>query len=227
MTTKLQDALNRAQPQSLPDMFRTLGLGDMLASLPKSIHAALPAVGSYNIATIRTIPLPEGMKALSVIRAYARAGGSATPGPLAIEADAATAPSTLSVKVTPTGDIAFLGTDAWTSVDVDYIPAQYDIVEATCPCVAGTGVVTLPPSMTGPGVLGLMEAEILVGTLKAKKFIVAPAATAPATTLAGLNLAKTSVFVAIADAATSVRIKVMVARAINVGALLVADSNAL
>ncbi len=224
VANSLKDAVNRAQPQSLPDALRVLKFGNVLRALPTYLHDKLPAVGSYNIATIRTIPLPDDARAANIIRAYGRVGTSATAGPLTVEADAATAPSTLSCKITPTGDIAFLGTDLWTKVDVLYQPAKYDIMEAVCPCVAGTGVVTLNPAMVAAGVLFLMEAEIVTGTLAAKKFIVANAAAAPATTLAGLNLAKDSVFVAIADAATYVRIKVAVTPAVDSSALLTAAS---
>ncbi len=225
-TNSLKEELNKAPPGSLPDMFRTLAIGSLLRAVPTTLRKKTTAVGPNNIATIFTIALPDDAKAAVLHTAYGRVnGGGVVAGPLTVDAEAATAPATLHAKVTPTGDLAFLGTDAWTSVDVLYTPEKCDIVEAVCSCVAGTGVVTIPTSLVSRGVVRLLEAEILVGTLTGTKFIVAAAAAAPATTLAGLNLAKTAAWVAIADAATSVRLKLAVVSAVDSDALLAADSN--
>jgi hypothetical protein len=74
------------------------------------------------------------------------------------------------------------------------------------------------------GVVLLMEAESLAGTLVAKMHVIKEAAGAPATTLARLDLAKLNVQFAVADAVTSARVKLAVVSAIDVDALLEAAS---
>ena len=66
----------------------------------------------------------------------------------------------------------------------------------------------------------LLEAEGLVGTVVEKKIVLVPAAGAPATHNARLDVAKANVQFAVADALTSVRVKLAVVPAVDLDALL-------
>lgn len=224
----LKARLNDANPQVLADALRQVQLGNIFRAMPTTLRKKAAAANPYAIATIQTITLPDDAKAATIYNAYGRVNtGGVVAGPLTIDTPAATAPATLHCKILPTGDIALLATDGWTQVDVEYLPAKYDVVEVTLPVVAASGLCALPAAVTGPGAIILMEAEALVGTLVGKKLVVAPAASAPATTLAGFDLAKLNVFFAIADAVTSCRLKLAVGAATDVDALLTAVSNLL
>ena len=223
LSTSLKSVLNAALPGGLADALRTLKFGDMLRALPTTLRKKAPAVNAYNLATVQCIALPEDAKASTIYRAYGRVGG-VTAGELTITAANAT-PTTGQIAITPNGDIAFVGTDAWTSVDVVYQPSKYDVVELVLPVVPGTGVCALPSTLSSP--VMLMEAESLAGTLTGKMIVLAPSATATATTKAALNLAKSSVWFAIADGVTSARVKLGVCSATDADALLEAASNLL
>ncbi len=193
-----------------------------LRNLPIHLRAVEPdAAGSnpYVNATPLVITLPDvakanqpvgtGLPATAFGNAYARAG-TGTLGPLA-GANSQT-PSAGQYSVSPTGDFLFNPTDAFTSVDVSYFPERYDVVEATYSCTAGTGVVGGLPS----GIIFILEAEALVGSVTGECKVGFPASTAPTTGAARLSLGKTGVFFCIADAVTSVRLKLGVIPEINI-----------
>lgn len=177
--------------------------------------------------------LPDDAKASVVLRASAIAGTS-TPQELTCDSPATSeaefvsggtlVPVTLHIGVAPSGDIVTLGTDAWTSVDVLYIPEQVDVVEHASLSPA-SAVVTLPTAdnipgaiATTPGAVVLMEAEILTGTVTGKCVVTYPSNTAPGTSKqACLNLARTQVLFKVSDAPTTVRLKLGVARGVNGG----------
>ncbi len=170
----------------------------------------------YVTAAAQSITLPDNAKCIPnnagvgiiIQAAWARAG-SGTLGPLSPVVTQT--PTAVQVGSSWSGDLLFNATSAWTSVDIAYVPMRYDVVEATYTCTAGTGVVAGLPT----GIIFILEAEILVGGATGKKIVAVPLATAPATGLASLSLGKTGVFFAIADAATSVRLKLGVVPAIN------------
>jgi hypothetical protein len=182
------------------------------------------ALANYNIAgtTIDVIPLPADAKAACILRACVRAGGST--GELALSAHDAT-PATTHVAVTPCGDIAFdHATDAVTDVDVTYLPQVGDIAEFVL--TPATGVCTLPASAVAQGVLLLIEAEVLTGSVVGKKNILAPVAGTglPATTKAQLTSNKSTVsFNNATDAPTSCRVKVLLKPALDSNAKFSAD----
>lgn len=224
--TALKLAINRANLQSLGPEFQVIALGNVLRALPTYLYGQAPvSTDSYVSASSAAIVLPDDAKALysgngGIISAYARAG-SGTAGPLTIDASSGTAPASGHCSVAPNGDLQFnLGTDAWTSVDVVYVPQKLDIYEETLPVVSN--LLTLPTSF-GNAVL-LLEAESKVGTLVAKMKIQLPAASVT-TGQSSLNLAKTGVNFASADAVTSARVKFGVVPAIDLNALLEAASN--
>lgn len=222
-STSLKSDLDRAPAGSLPSMFQAVQIGSVLRAIPTTLRKKAPAASAYNIATLQAFALPDDAKAVSIFRAYGRVG-TAAAGELTVDAANAT-PGTGEIAVSPSGDIVVLAADAWTSVDVEYLPAKYDCFEATLNCVPGTGLVALPASWTNAGVVMVMEAEVLAGTLATKMIVQAPNNSAPATGHARLTLAKTAVHFAVADAATSVRLKVALCAAVDVDALLEAEGD--
>jgi hypothetical protein len=223
----LKAALNSASPGVLADMFRAMGLGDFVRSMPTRLRNKNPgavATNPYVAAAAQCLTLPDDAKALFIYRAYARVG-TGTAGPLTIDsADAYTAnanPAASHIVVGPTGDLLMHGADAWTSIDVVYLPEKYDIKESTLPVTAGNTTWT-PPASFGE-VLSVLEVEAILPT--DTKLIVDPPGTAPAAGHAALDLAKATVQFHAADAVTSARVKYAVASAIDVDALLEAVSN--
>lgn len=178
---------------------------------------------------VNSFTLPEAAKAHSIKSAYARAG-TGTKGPLTVDHglwDAVnTAPAAGHCAVSPNGELLFAAADAWTAVDICYEPEKYDVVELTLPVSGAAGVALIPAGLIARGVLFLMEAESLTGTLKAKMMVQLPVDALPATTFADLNLAKTEVHFAAADVVTSARIKLAVASVTDVDALLEGASSA-
>lgn len=223
-----QDELNVANPQNLADLLRQMGLGDLLRSLPVTLRRQAPvpsALANYGIAggTNDVIVLPDNAKAAMILRATVRTGS--TTDELTFNAFGAT-PATTTCSVSPCGDITFNhGTDAITDVDVTYLPEKGVVVEGTF--TPATGVCTLPSSWTKAGVILLLEAEVLAGSVTGKKKILVPLAGGgaglPATTAAQLTLNKTTVsFNNATDAPTSCRVRCLVAQGFGTSI----DSNA-
>lgn len=190
----VKDQLNNANNNTLATLLQQLGLGDFVRSMPLELDKQVPVAGAAangNIVANDVIHLPDDCKAAVVLRACVRAGS--TTGELTPVAHDAT-PSTTQVAVTPNGDIAFNhGTDAVTDVDVLYVPQVGDLVSGTFP--VATGVVTLPANWVSQGVLLLIEANVLTGTITGEKIVLAPVAGAglPATTKAQLTSNKSTV----------------------------------
>jgi hypothetical protein len=178
---------------------------------------------------VNSLTLAESAKCHTIKSVYARAGAGAK-GALTIDHGlynaVNTAPAAGHCSVAPNGDLLFAAADAWTALDICYEPEKYDVVELTLPVSGAAGVATIPAQYTARGVLFLMESESLSGALTAKLMIQAPADTLPASTFSALNLAKTEVHFAAADAVTSARVKFAVASAIDVDGLLEGTSPA-
>lgn len=230
----LKAALNRAQLQSIATIFEFIAIGDQLRALNTTLRAKAPlgagaaAQYPYTIqAGAGTWALPDDAKAVVGISAYARAG-TGTLGVLTYDGVEATAPAAGHWAISPSGDVVFNSTDAWTSVDVVYTPQKQDVVELVgIGVTSGTGVCTLPTTQNGvspPNYVSMLEAEALAGTTTGKKVVGLPVAAAPSTGLAALNTNKLSVFFATADAVTSARLKLGVASKIDIDALLEATS---
>jgi hypothetical protein len=206
----LRTSLNRANPNTLADNLRKVRVGDLLgSSLPQhkrqfSMVAAGTNVG--NLATLHAMALPADAKASVILRARADVGG--VTGELTVVAKNVT-PATTQIAVAPNGNIVTLAADAITNLELVYVgEGPADVVESYFPVVSN--VVTLPVSVTTPGVIALLEAEVVSGTATGNKIILAPAG-APAAGQAALNAAATTVSFAGADAATRVRLKLLVA----------------
>ena len=216
--------LNSADLNTLAMHLRNLQAGSILRAIHTTLRGKAPlAVGAspYDLATLQAFALPDDAKALNISRAYARAG-TGTKGELAVQAFGTT-PTGAQIAVAPSGNIVLLGTDAYTSVDIVYHPEKSLTVEFTLPVV--TSILTLPTTILPSALaVSLFEVEALVGTTAGKKIILVPSDSAPSTTYANFNLAKTRVLFATADAVTSARVKYSIASAVDVDAYLEAAS---
>lgn len=205
-------SLNKCNPHNLADLLRKAGLGDLLAKhLPQHYHKQNPdaaGANAYNLATLDVIVLPDNQKAQNVLRGYARAAGTGTPGELTVDPPNTT-PGAGDIAVTPSGDIAFLASEVWTDVDFSYQPVDGEVVESYFPVASDT--LTLPVSVTTPGVILAAEVEAVEGTATGKKIILAPGGS-PNAGQCALNLAKSAIAFAGADAVTRARVKLVVAR---------------
>jgi hypothetical protein len=219
MTTN-RETLNRAQPGTVADQLRLLQFGDVLRALPCYLFGKAPALGNhYAGPTTPAYTAPNEAKVLSVLSAYARAG-SGTLGPLALD----TTPGAGKFTITPSGDVIFNATDAWTLVDLVYVPLKATVVNLPTLSVVAN-VATIPSAYTARGVVLAAEIESLAGTLVTQMLVMAPG-TGVITTQAALNLAKTTVVFAAADAVTQCRVKLLVASATDVDAYLQATDSA-
>lgn len=205
------DSLNRGNPNSIGDLAQAVKLGSVLAgNVPQQLYGVdFDAEGANpgNLATVDALALPDGQKAAVILRAYARTG-TAGAGPLAIAAADAT-PLTGEIAVAPNGNIVTLAADALTDVDVIYEPHRGDVIESVFPAAAD--VITLPASVTGRKVVAALEVEAVEGTATGNKIVLTPGAGAPAAGQTRLNVAKTTVTFAAADAVTRARVKLLVA----------------
>lgn len=173
-----------------------------------SLRRVKPAASGYNLATLVAQVLPDNQPAAVIERTTAHAG--TTTGEYASQAFGAT-PTTGQVAVAPNGDIVFLGTDAPDKVDITYTPEVCDVVELVL-AVTGNSL-AIPAALTARGVILIREVESLAGTLTGKLIVLTPSASAPATGQARLNVAKTAVAFASADAVTKARVKLAVVAA--------------
>ena len=232
-TTFSPPAAGGPSPQALPDMLNKISFGDFLRASKTYLRRKAPLVGATNgsnanqLTTLQVIPTGDDAKAATILRAYAISTSAAgTLGELAVQAFGAT-PADGQIAVAPNGDIVVLAASAYTSVDVVYEPEKQDVVEMLLPVVAATGVCALPTTNAAiaRGVISLLEAEILTtsgAVTPAKKHILVPAAGAPATLQARLDVAKANVqFNQATDLPTGfVRVKLGVVPSVDVDALL-------
>lgn len=222
MSETIKQSINRADLNTLADELRKLGFGDMLRALPTTLRRKATALApGLHPATETAILLANDAKADVILSAYARAGAGAL-GPLAVVAGV---PAAGQCAVAPNGDLVFAAADAWTSVDVVYVPEKADQFTFTGPVVPGTGVMALPVPATAAGVVALLSATALTAGVTGAKNVVAPGAV-PAATLANLDLAKSQAQFAIADAVTSATVVLSLVSAIDVDALLESTNTA-
>lgn len=187
MTEKLRDSLNRSDPNTAHDIFRTILLGAVLSTLRAVIRAVAPVSN--------TIVLPNMAKAKRVLSAYARAGAG-TLGELTVSATPAT-PAAGEVGWSATGNILFNAADAWTSVDVEFEP-MVNVAEFTAegyPIAAGVMAV---PQAAQPAVM-LLEVVAYDALGAATTVTILPPGTVPAAGQCALDLAKANVAFFAAD----------------------------
>jgi len=217
----LKNNLDRADPNRIADLLRYAQLGSIVRALPTTLAGRAPAVSGYSFtANVRSVPLDENAPALHILRAYARAG--TVTGELTVDADyVITDPVSAHIGIGPDGSICVLGTDAITVLDVWYVPLKCKIVEVIG--APATGVLAIPAAVAPAGVIRLVEAEVLTGSVVGKCRIRKPAAGLPATTLAQLDVAKANVqFNNATDAPTLVRAKLAVFPSLDLDAALAA-----
>lgn len=207
-----KQAFDRANPNTVPDLLRRVEAGTIVQSgLPIYKYKYNPDVtGALNpdqLATVDTLDCGDAPAAV-VLRATARAGG--VTGELTPAAFGAT-PTTGQIAVAPNGDVVFLATDAITDVDVIYIPMKCKVVELVLGVIAATGVMALPLGLRTAGILAVLEAEALEGTVTGRKRILVPGAVNPATPQARLSVAKDQLQFTVADAITRARVRLAVA----------------
>lgn len=222
MAQTLTQTLNRADPNTLADIFRSLKIGDVLRALPVAIRRSTTAadvsvvaaafVVSDQFEDARATAIPEG----TILSAYARAGAGA-PGALN---PVAYPPAVANdIAIAPNGSLVTLAADAWTDVDVSYTVEKGDVLEVSGSVVANS--LPLPSNVTIPGAVLLISANALTGASTGFKFV---ATGAPAAGEAALNAAKDAVLFNAADAVTSATVRLLVASSVDVNAALEADS---
>jgi hypothetical protein len=224
-TRTLQDVLNDANPTSLAAALQQIRFGDVLRMLPTKLYKQVPSTTASNvIASTHVIVLPDNCKCGKLLRAYVRVG--TVNGEFTCDASPQTTTiTTAHASRTEAGDIAFLSTDAVTSVDVLYEPLQMEVITLDLPIVAASGVCALPTALASRGVVTILEATTTVGTSTGVCKVVTPSDSVPTNTLqANLNVAKNQVQFRIADAVTRATIKLGFIPTTNVSALLAAAS---
>lgn len=220
----LKDVTNKAAPGVLTDILHKLKFGDILRSMRTVVFAQVPnAAPTDMIAAVHTVQLPLDGKARKISRAWARAG--TVTGNLVVDAapmGAATA--TGHVNVTESGDVSLAAADAITSIDVEYEPLKADILSFTGPVVAATGVMALPAAFVAQGFQALISANALTGTTTGVAAVIASGAVPGTTRQANMDVLKKQVQFRIADAVTSATVVLAQVPAVDVPALLQADS---
>lgn len=202
MESKKQ-ALNRADLNTLADQLRALAFGTILRFLTCYVRKSAVAAVAYSGASPAVTGKSTDVPAASIISAYARAGAG-TVGPLTV---VAYPPAAGQIAIAPNGAIVTAAADAWTSVDVTFVPDKGDVIEFTGDVVANS--LALPTPMTDPGAIRLLEVESITGTTTGKLFVEA-IGTAPGAGEASLNFALSAVAFNAGDAVTKARIKVLV-----------------
>lgn len=221
MTNSLASALNRANVGQMADGFRALRLGTLLTlCMPAWAFGAVPTVGlTGKPVTVDTIELPSDAKAQVIKYAYARTG-TGTTGPLTIVAYG-TVPSAGEIAVSPDGDIVTAAADAWTLVDVAYIPLYGELVE-DLELDVSSNVATFPTRYAGK-VLEVISATALEGTSTGRKQVLIPGASLSAGQCA-LAKDKNTLNFKNTDAVTSCKVSFIVYPTVNAHETLLAES---
>ena len=223
MSTKA--SFDRANPNTLADLLRKVGIGQLLrGQIPQQLRKKNPAADAAQLATVEQVGLANDAKASSILRAYARATSAAgTLGALTVVAPGTT-PGDGEIAVAPNGDIVTLAASAYTDVDVAYVPERGDVVVVEELAVAAN-VLTIPARLTTKGVVLLLDANATEAGATGRKIVLVPGAGAPAAGQARLNLAKSTVTFAGADAVTKAVVTLLVVAAKDLDALLEADED--
>ncbi len=234
-------SFDRANPNDIDDLLRQIAIGSLLqGQVPQAYRKAnLSVADPNNLATLGVLKLPDNGKASLIHRAYARAGG-VTLGELAVQSFGTT-PTTGQIAVTPTGDIACLLSDAFTSVDIIFTPERGDgnaVDKNGDPKLNSDGVtpangnyypvasnvLTFPASVTAQGIILVTEAEAVTATSTGKKIVLVPGSGAPSAGQCRLNLAKTTLTFATADAVTRARVKLLLCASKDLATILNASA---
>jgi len=221
----LKNRINAANQNQLATELQVIKFGDVVRSGTTFLRKKNPDTAAANaaqLATLKALTLNDDAKASSIVRAYARATAAAgTLGELAVQ-PYGTTPIDGQIAVAPNGDLVVLAASRYTDIDVTYQPDKADLAEITLTVVAN--VLTLPAALTAHGVNALLQAVVTAGGAVGEKVVLVPGAGAPAAGQARLNLAKSTVTFAGADAVTQATVKVSLSASVDVDALLSANS---
>lgn len=200
----LRDSFNRANPNTTPDALRAVKFGDVLAALPVQLRQS-ETEASAGVAASALVASAQQEPAALVLSAYARAGAG-TVGALAV---AAYPPAAGEVAVAPNGAVVAEATDAWTSLDVLYIPDKGEVVERVVSVDPGTGIATMPPDVTARGIARLLGANVQAGGFTGECEVIAPGASPAAAGQANLSDSLAVAQFRIADAVTSAVLRLL------------------
>jgi len=219
--TDLSASLDRANPNTLADQFRTIALGQTLQQdVKQTLRVDADALGGQpEDAATADIIVPASPAGV-ILRAWARAA-TANAGEATVGARHGTIAAG-EIRVTPAGNIGVLAADVMTDLIVEYLPERGDIV-VTADLPVTANVLTLPAAISG-NALVLMSAEALTATLTGRKLILTPGAAGPAAGQAEMDIGGTTVTFQATDAVTVARCTLLVDPAADLTALL-ADAN--
>lgn len=219
MGLSLREIASQITLNVLSDLFNIIDLGQFLRGSHTFKPRCLPVLApGEHAATLQRVPKSSNSPALAVDYIYARAG-TGTLGPLTL---AAYPPAAGQYSIAPNGDIVVLTADAWTALDVAWRPLRTKLVTLLLPVVSN--VLTIPAAYTAKGVAYLISANATTATAGGFKNVLAPGAAAPAAGQARLNLAKSTVTFAVADAVTYATVVLAVDPDVDMDAILSADS---
>lgn len=192
-STSVQVALNRANPNSLPDFLRLGRLGDVLSNhVSVQLRKVNPAANANQLATVESCGLPLHRRASTILRATARAATTGALGALAVQAPNTT-PADGQIAIAPNGDIVTLASVEYTDIDVHYMPVDGEVVVLP-ELPAPLGILSIPSKYTSRGVIYLLAASAVTATNAGAKIILAPATGVVATTKAALAVDGTKVY---------------------------------
>lgn len=216
MATK--DAFDRANPNTLADLFRLAQIGKVLrGQIPQVARKVAPAADAGVDATMWANGTPYDARAAGIVSAYARAGAGVV-GPLVIAAPGVL-PAASEIGIAPNGDLVTLAADAWTDLDVTYIPERGDVITYQAAVVANA--IALPSNITDRGVVRMLDATVTAGASTGRKVIALEGA-APAAGEASLDAAKANVAFFAAEATEAI-VTLLVSAADDLGAILESD----
>ena len=203
-TRTFRQALNVGSSQTFHDASLQMRFGNVLRKhLKVDLRMKTPAVDAAVLSTLAVFPMDPEAPASTILRGYARVAGQGggTPVELAVQA-LYTTPQTGQVAIAPNGKIVILAADKYSSVDVEYMPADgAQVILKNCPVTSNA--YALPTAVTSRGVVYLVDANATAAGVTGRKNIESPSGSAAsATNKARLDLAKTSVKFAAADAVT-------------------------
>ena len=223
MSATLRASLQAANPSTAWDLLRYLGLGDLVRqSMTQQLRAKTGKVSKSCHSTLDALGVDSSARGATILRAYARGGSNA--GELVVAAYGAT-PVSGQISVAPNGDIVVLTADTLTKIDVDYMPMKGDYLQIPALGVA-SNLALLPSAVTTQGVLMLISGQSLAGT-NTGNFEVLKANTSVVAGQVALDVTKSNIVFAAADAVTSCSCELLLCSSKDVDTLLKAQSIAI
>jgi hypothetical protein len=212
-----QQSINRSDLNTLADTLRAMKFGDILRALPTTLRKSGTEPSPFVASSVRVLTKQSDFApAAAVFSVFAREG-LGIPGQLSQATSYP--PATREYAIAPNGKIVTWSDDAWTDLDVIYIPEKGDIAEFDSAVDPSTGILTLPSNIMTIGVVMLLEVTATAGTVTGNKIILSPGAV-PGPGNVSMNFDKKWIQFAPADQVTSAHIKLLVASSVDVSAML-------